>query len=71
MRLSRRLREPLDSVSYHLRVLAECEVVEPVGSQPPRGSTERLYRVSIADEEMLSALERAALSNPPRGEENG
>jgi DNA-binding transcriptional ArsR family regulator len=68
--LARKLREPLSNVSYHFRVLAECEVLELVRTRPVRGATEHFYRVAIADEEMLAALEGGAAPDTPRGEEN-
>jgi DNA-binding transcriptional ArsR family regulator len=54
--LSRRLHEPLSNVSYHFRVLVECEVLEPERARPVRGVVEHLYRVALTDEEMLEAL---------------
>jgi DNA-binding transcriptional ArsR family regulator len=42
--LARTLGEPLGNVSYHVKILAECEAVELVRTQPVRGAVEHFYR---------------------------
>lgn len=44
--LSQEMREPLSQVSYHVRILHECELVELVDTQQVRGSTEHFYRAT-------------------------
>lgn len=41
--LAAELGEPLPSVSYHVRVLCECDVLRLVRAQPVRGSMEHFY----------------------------
>jgi len=38
------LRQPLSNVSYHVRVLAECEAIRLVDTKPVRGSMQHFYR---------------------------
>ncbi len=38
------LKEPIGSISYHVRVLKECEVVKLVRTDPQRGAYEHFYR---------------------------
>jgi DNA-binding transcriptional ArsR family regulator len=45
--LSRRLSAPLSNVSYHVGVLADCEAIRLVGTEPASGSVRHLYRFSI------------------------
>lgn len=45
--LSTRLRQPLSNVSYHVRVLAECAVINLVGTKPARGSVQHFYRSAV------------------------
>jgi DNA-binding transcriptional ArsR family regulator len=45
--ISNRLGRPLSNVSYHIRVLAECEAIVLVNTQPVRGSMQHFYRVTI------------------------
>ncbi len=42
-----RLGEPLGRVSHHVRVLAELEAIELVGTEPRRGAVEHFYRAVI------------------------
>jgi len=68
------LSEPLSNVSYHVRVLVECDVLELVGTRAVRGSTQHFYRASVEPEWARSALgvEVTKASNgDPRGEEIG
>jgi DNA-binding transcriptional ArsR family regulator len=65
------LAEPLSALSYHVRVLAECEAVELTRTKQIRGSTQHFYRPVIKAAWARSALkaEGAAKKEPPRGEE--
>jgi DNA-binding transcriptional ArsR family regulator len=45
--LSERLQEPLSALSYHVRVLAECETIELMRTTQVRGSTQHFYRSTI------------------------
>ena len=42
------LRQPLSNVSYHVRVLAECDAITLVSTKPVRGSMQHFYRPSTA-----------------------
>ena len=68
------LDEPLSALSYHVRVLAECEAIELVGTRQIRGSTQHFYRAAIKARWARTALRQRgpdAKKNKPRGEENG
>ena len=54
--LSDRLAEPLSALSYHVRVLAECEAIELVRTAQVRGSTQHLYRPKVRAHWARSAL---------------
>ncbi|MGV1050051.1 MAG: helix-turn-helix domain-containing protein [Solirubrobacterales bacterium] len=41
------LEQPLSNVSYHVRVLAECEAVCLVRTIPVRGSMQHFYRTAV------------------------
>jgi DNA-binding transcriptional ArsR family regulator len=45
--LSSRLRLSLNQVSYHVRVLAKCEAIVLVDTQPARGSLQHFYRFNV------------------------
>jgi DNA-binding transcriptional ArsR family regulator len=45
--LSLLLKHPLPNVSYHVRVLADCEAVALVFTEPVRGSMQHFYRASL------------------------
>ncbi len=45
--LAKELQEPLGNVSYHVRILVECEAVELVKTEPVRGALEHFYRATI------------------------
>jgi DNA-binding transcriptional ArsR family regulator len=45
--LARELGEPLNLVSYHVRVLEERGILELVRTRPRRGATEHFYRAAI------------------------
>jgi DNA-binding transcriptional ArsR family regulator len=48
--LSRCIGSPLANVSYHVRILAECEAIILVRTQPVRGSTQHFYRFAVKAE---------------------
>jgi DNA-binding transcriptional ArsR family regulator len=45
--IANRIRQPLSNVAYHVRVLAECEAIALVRTQPVRGSMQHFYRFAI------------------------
>jgi DNA-binding transcriptional ArsR family regulator len=45
--LSTLLEQPLSNVSYHVRVLADCEAVALVNTVPVRGSMQHFYRNAV------------------------
>jgi DNA-binding transcriptional ArsR family regulator len=45
--LSSLLEQPLSNVSYHVRVLADCEAVALVRTIPVRGSMQHFYRTAV------------------------
>lgn len=72
--LALKLSEQLSALSYHVRVLAECNALELVRTEQIRGSTQHFYRAIVKANWALSALE--AGDEPPgggrsRGEEKG
>ncbi|HET7574625.1 MAG TPA: helix-turn-helix domain-containing protein [Solirubrobacterales bacterium] len=72
--LATELAEPLSGLSYHVRVLAECEAIKLVRTRKIRGATEHLYRPAVKAEWARSALETtkdAPKKNRRRGEEKG
>jgi DNA-binding transcriptional ArsR family regulator len=72
--LSSRLGEPLSALSYHVRVLAECETIELLRTSQVRGSTQHFYRARVKARwarTALRATERQAKKDKPQGEENG
>lgn len=44
--LSKELGEPLGNVSYHVKILAECDAIELVRTAPVRGAVEHFYRAT-------------------------
>jgi DNA-binding transcriptional ArsR family regulator len=72
--LAETLDEQLSALSYHVRVLAECNAVELVNTEQIRGSTQHFYRAIVKANWALSALE-ADDERPgggrSRGEEKG
>ncbi len=72
--LATSLDQPLGSVSYHVRVLADCSVLELVGTRQVRGSMQHFYRSLLETEWARSALgigAGAAANGNARGEEIG
>lgn len=45
--LSKELQEPLGNVSYHVRILIQCDAIELVKTEPVRGALEHFYRATI------------------------
>lgn len=41
--IAHELRQPLANVSYHVRVLAKCEVIDLMETRPVRGSVQHFY----------------------------
>ncbi len=54
--LAARLSQQLSALSYHVRVLNECNAVELVRTEQVRGSTQHFYRVIIKADWALAAL---------------
>ena len=72
--LAETLSEPLSNVSYHVRVLADCEALELVGTRPVRGSTQHFYRVTMEHQWARTALGigvTEASNGAREGEETG
>lgn len=70
--LSIALDEPLSALSYHVRVLAECEAIKLVRTKQIRGSTQHFYRAAIRAQWARTALRTSKgrpKKNRPRGEE--
>lgn len=68
------LDEPLSALSYHVRVLAECDAAKLVRTKQIRGSTQHFYSPTVKADWAHAALK--ATKDPPRkdrrrGEENG
>jgi DNA-binding transcriptional ArsR family regulator len=61
--LSTRLSQQLSALSYHVRVLSECDAIELVRTQQIGGSTQHFYRAIVKAEWALAALE--ADEEPP------
>lgn len=57
--VAKEIGEPLGNVSYHFKILLQCEAVELVRTRPVRGALEHFYRASMAprlDEKEWGAL---------------
>lgn len=54
--LAAALSESLSALSYHVRVLAECEAIKLVRTTRVRGSTQHFYRLTIKPEWARTAL---------------
>lgn len=55
--LSATLSEQLSALSYHVRVLAECDAIELIRTEGVRGSTQHFYRFVVEADWALAALE--------------
>lgn len=54
----------LSTVSYHVRVLAECEAIRPVRTSPVRGSMQHFYCFAIEARWVYEALDLSPLPSP-------
>ena len=54
--LAAELGEPLPSISYHVRVLCECDVLRPVRTVPVRGSIQHFYEPNVEATWMRTVL---------------
>lgn len=64
--LSRTLKESLSNVSYHVRVLAECNALVQVSERKVRGATQRFYRRTVEAEWALTILAESENDSPPK-----
>ena len=55
--LAAKLSQHLSALSYHVRVLDECDAVELVRTEQIRGSTQHFYRIIVKADWALAALE--------------
>lgn len=55
--LSKELSEPLSSVAYHVRVLAERRALRRVSKRQIRGTTQHFYRWSVKADWVRAMLE--------------
>lgn len=72
LELSIDLDEPLSALSYHVRVLADCEAIKLVRTKQIRGSTQHFYRPAVRSRWARTALrttEGREKKNRSRGEE--
>ena len=56
--LSRRLHQPLSSVSYHVRVLFDRTAIDLVRVKPVRGSIQHFYRNAVEEDWAVELLRR-------------
>ncbi len=61
--LAANLSQQLPALSYHVRVLDECDAVELVRTERVRGSTQHFYRAIVKADWALAALK--ADEKPP------
>jgi DNA-binding transcriptional ArsR family regulator len=54
------LERPLSNVSYHVRVLVECNVLTLVRTRQVRGSTQHFYRSAVKDKWAQAVLSDSA-----------
>lgn len=62
--LAAKLSHQLSALSYHVRVLDECDAIELVRTEQIRGSTQHFYRIIVKADWALAALE--ADEEPPQ-----
>lgn len=65
------LSEQLSALSYHVRVLAECEAVELVRTEQIRGSTQHFYRAVVRSKWALAALAADEKAGGAKGRSRG
>lgn len=58
--LAESLSEPLSNVSYHVRVLAEYDLLELVRTRQVRGSMQHFYRLNVNGDRMRFARQLAS-----------
>jgi DNA-binding transcriptional ArsR family regulator len=63
-RLAEALKEPLSNVSYHVRVLVDCEAVALVDQRPVRGSMQHFYSPTVEEPWALAVLGLGADGEP-------
>jgi DNA-binding transcriptional ArsR family regulator len=63
--LAETLREPLSNVSYHVRVLVDCDAVTLVATEPVRGSVQHFYSPSVEQPWALAVLGTVAEADEP------
>ena len=66
--LSSLLTEPLSNVSYHVRVLVDCEAIRLVNTEPVRGSMQHFYRIAIDEPWARQVLGLSGDGKDGRGE---
>jgi DNA-binding transcriptional ArsR family regulator len=66
--LSVLLELPLSNVSYHVRVLSDCDAVALVRTVPVRGSMQHFYRSAIEAPWALEILGLDQAGDPDKGE---
>ncbi len=64
------LDEPLSALSYHVRVLAECEAIKLVRTKQIRGSTQHFYRAAMRAQWARTAL-RTSKGRPKKNRAQG
>lgn len=62
------LEQPLSNVSYHVRVLADCEAVSLVRTIPVRGSMQHFYRTAVDAPWALEILGLSEAGGGAKGE---
>jgi DNA-binding transcriptional ArsR family regulator len=60
------LELPIGNVSYHVRVLADADLIELVDEIPRRGALEHLYRAKARGELNLVKIPTARGPRPPK-----
>lgn len=68
--ISDALRRPLSNVSYHVRVLADCNAVALVDTAPVRGSMQHFYSPTIEEPWALAVLGLSENGKPTPGGED-
>jgi DNA-binding transcriptional ArsR family regulator len=62
------LDQPLSNVSYHVRVLADCNAIALVDTKPVRGSMQHFYRAAIEAPWARQVLGLSPKEDGPAGE---
>ena len=71
LELSHTLDQPLSNVSYHVRVLADCDAAALVRTKPVRGSTQHFYRSAVEAPWAQQVLDASAAEDHDSGEKPG